>query len=248
MEVHTHTHTPADPGTHRALRKKWTHYFWEFLMLFLAVFCGFFAEYMLEHKIEKERAKQYIFSFYKDVIADTTEFPSVIADYEFKLKALKNRRDCYDSIKMNVKSNNCLLRLFRSSRGFTDLIPSDQTILQLKNSGGFRLLSNADSDSILQYDKMVRHYVIQETTGYQKLQYDIRDVYYSLFNYGFSGSSEANEGVGILFSENTELVNRYFNSLDQYYSRSEDNLERLYQLKQKALRLIEYLKKKYGFD
>ena len=30
MEVHAHTHTP---------RKKWTHYFWEFLMLFLAVFC-----------------------------------------------------------------------------------------------------------------------------------------------------------------------------------------------------------------
>jgi hypothetical protein len=28
MEVHAHTHTE---------RKKWTHYFWEFLMLFLAV-------------------------------------------------------------------------------------------------------------------------------------------------------------------------------------------------------------------
>ena len=30
MEVHAHSHTA---------RKKWTHYFWEFLMLFLAVFC-----------------------------------------------------------------------------------------------------------------------------------------------------------------------------------------------------------------
>ena len=30
MEVHAHTHTA---------RKKWTHYFWEFLMLFPAVFC-----------------------------------------------------------------------------------------------------------------------------------------------------------------------------------------------------------------
>jgi len=43
MEVHTHTHSP---------RKKWAHYFWEFLMLFLAVFCGFLAEYKLEHTIE----------------------------------------------------------------------------------------------------------------------------------------------------------------------------------------------------
>ncbi len=30
MEVHHHSHTA---------RKKWTHYFWEFLMLFLAMFC-----------------------------------------------------------------------------------------------------------------------------------------------------------------------------------------------------------------
>ena len=38
MEVHHHSHTS---------RKKWMHYFWEFLMLFLAVFCGFLAEYQL---------------------------------------------------------------------------------------------------------------------------------------------------------------------------------------------------------
>jgi hypothetical protein len=45
MEVHHHphlasgeTHT-ADPDRHRG-RKKWTHYFWEFLMLFLAVTLG----------------------------------------------------------------------------------------------------------------------------------------------------------------------------------------------------------------
>ena len=39
MEVHAHTHTA---------RKKWTHCFWEFIMLFLAVFCGFLAEYQFE--------------------------------------------------------------------------------------------------------------------------------------------------------------------------------------------------------
>ncbi len=53
MEVHAHTHTA---------RKKWTHYFWEFLMLFLAVFCGFLAEYKLEHTIENQREKKYVYS------------------------------------------------------------------------------------------------------------------------------------------------------------------------------------------
>ena len=46
MEVHAHTHTE---------RKKWTHYLWEFLMLFLAVFCGFLAENQREHLLEQQR-------------------------------------------------------------------------------------------------------------------------------------------------------------------------------------------------
>jgi len=40
MEVHHHTTT--DHG--RTSRKKFTHYLWEFLMLFLAVTLGFFVE------------------------------------------------------------------------------------------------------------------------------------------------------------------------------------------------------------
>ena len=63
MEVHAHTHTE---------RKKWTHYFWEFLMLFLAVFCGFLAEYQLEHKIEKNREKQFMVSMIEDLKAGTS--------------------------------------------------------------------------------------------------------------------------------------------------------------------------------
>ena len=62
MEVHAHTHTT---------RKKWTHYFWEFLMLFLAVFCGFLAEYKLEHMIEQQREKQYMQSLIYDLQSDT---------------------------------------------------------------------------------------------------------------------------------------------------------------------------------
>src|SRR5678815_5126211 len=62
MEVHAHAHTA---------RKKWTHYFWEFLMLFLAVFCGFMAENQREHMIEHQREKQYMASLLNDLAADT---------------------------------------------------------------------------------------------------------------------------------------------------------------------------------
>src|SRR4029078_6885202 len=79
MEVHHHAHTA---------RKKWTHYFWEFLMLFLAVFCGFLAEYALEHKIEKDREKQFIRSLVNDVKADITQLNSIIEKRDEKMQRL----------------------------------------------------------------------------------------------------------------------------------------------------------------
>src|SRR5688500_8377804 len=67
MEVH-HAHTSA-PSNHRA-RKRWTHYFWEFLMLFLAVFCGFLAENKREHMIEDKRARKLVASLLHDLQQD----------------------------------------------------------------------------------------------------------------------------------------------------------------------------------
>ena len=89
MEVHHHSHSS---------RKKWTHYFWEFLMLFLAVFCGFLAEYQLEHKIEKDRAKQYISSLYEDLKADTVRLNHLIGYDEEKILVLNTMTNCYDSV------------------------------------------------------------------------------------------------------------------------------------------------------
>src|SRR6187399_3406942 len=61
MEVHHHAH---------ATSKKWTHYLWEFLMLFLAVFCGFLAEYKLEHVIENQREETLMQSLVDDLNED----------------------------------------------------------------------------------------------------------------------------------------------------------------------------------
>ena len=69
MELHAHTHTA---------RKKWSHYFWEFLMLFLAVFCGFLAEYKLEHVIEHQREKEYAKALYEEFMADSVSFSNKI--------------------------------------------------------------------------------------------------------------------------------------------------------------------------
>src|SRR4029079_7010683 len=100
MEVHSHSH-------HLTHKKKWTEYFLEFLMLFLAVFLGFLAENFREHQVEKERAKQYIFSFCEDLKKDTARINVLIKYDEEKIAALAGMYGCYDTVLKNLQATAC---------------------------------------------------------------------------------------------------------------------------------------------
>ena len=132
MEVHHHAHTA---------RKKWTHYFWEFLMLFLAVFCGFLAEYQLEHKIEKDRAKDFAVLMFEDLKKDTAFF-----------------KNCTDKFMMIKTHQDSLLLLLQSEFSTIDrykitwhwinsiwalnFVSHHATYEQMKNSGSLRYIHN----------------------------------------------------------------------------------------------------------
>ena len=146
MEVHHHAHTS---------RKKWTHYFWEFIMLFLAVFCGFLAEYQLEHKIEKDREKQYIKSFAEDLALDISNLDGMIDVCNTNINAS-------DSLVLLLghpqkeKYATDIYYFFRFIHRSRPFIVNDRTIIQLRNAGGMRLVSNKSvSDSMINYYKDV---------------------------------------------------------------------------------------------
>ena len=147
MEVHAHTH----PSTSSGHRKKWTHYFWEFLMLFLAVFCGFLAEYQLEHKIENDREVQYIKSLEEDLLEDTTELTSTINDFDSHRK----RNDSLINLLTgtDIKDHGRDLYYFaRHASRSVRLALHDLTIQQMKSSGGFRLIRKQKvSKAIIEY-------------------------------------------------------------------------------------------------
>src|SRR5678815_1741490 len=135
MEVHTHTHTP---------RKKWTHYLWEFLMLFLAVFCGFLAEYQLEHVIEHQREKEYANALYEELLTDSISFAN-------KLSArLEKENDC-DYLWGYIKDSSltdlpkafypAYTTVFYLINSYT-FEPKDGVLNQLKSSGSLRYFKN----------------------------------------------------------------------------------------------------------
>jgi len=244
MEVHAHTHTA---------RKKWTHYFWEFLMLFLAVFCGFLAEYQLEHKIERDREKQYMRSLLNDLKTDILNIDAVqqknfvvrqMADSLFLLLTMSDYTQ-------NTSSIYYLARSF-SDRAFFNM--REGTVKQLNNAGGLRLIRHKDIIDGLEgyqysYSELLR---LQELKELQLVNY--RDVMCSVFDIRVFETMVNGElitrpaGSPKLFSATKELLNDFLMKA-HYVKRNTANLiHRLNEMKQKNFILQEAIKKEYHLN
>jgi hypothetical protein len=153
MEVHAHTHTaPASGGTGR---KKWTHYLWEFLMLFLAVFCGFLAENQREHMIEHQREKKFISSIVQDIKSDTALLKKTLAFNTSRIKTVDTLLE--EMSKPGLLTDSRRAYELANQSGFWDFVSNDGTLQQLKNGGGLRLIRNQNVvDKIMSYDKQIR--------------------------------------------------------------------------------------------
>ena len=144
MEVHAHTHTP---------RKKWTHYFWEFLMLFLAVFCGFLAENFREHTIEKHREEKYIQAMVEDLKTATTYFNIQIKGRRQNRKMVDTLINLLSQKSRNESEQQHLYFLARICVMQVELPQiNDRIYDQMKSSGNLRLIHNESiGDSISRY-------------------------------------------------------------------------------------------------
>ena len=242
MEVHAHTHTA---------RKKWTHYFWEFFMLFLAVTAGFLVENKREHYIEHRRGLQYIKSFVEDLKTDTGNFSKIIHLFQKKESDLNQLYKCYDSINNKQKSFACIRNIYAATIGYQDLIYTDRTLQQLKNAGGLRLIEEPDADSIIMYDQLLRYLLKVEATSLQEMQTRVRNTRNSVFAYSETMETEWEKGAQpenvFLISTDKELLNRFFNEVMVYRFACRYQLRQLIKLKAVAAGLIKFYSQKYHY-
>jgi hypothetical protein len=254
MEVHAHSHL-ASGETHTA-RKKWTHYLWEFLMLFLAVFCGFLAENFREHQVEHQREIKYMESMLEDLASDTVMLQGTIQ----RATALKK---IYDSLKNNLYDShniekNILIIYRQNAMTASRLVLtsfSDQTATQLRNSGGMRLIRTIKiANAISKYWRGING--IEFTLDNFKKVSDERDnLGNSIFNYKycerFSIDSLTLDNYFIM--PGARLITNDENSLINYANRTgrlQEFIERfimrqLTDQKFRAIDLIGLIKKEY---
>ncbi len=247
MEVHHHSHTA---------RKKWTHYFWEFLMLFLAVFCGFLAEYQLEHKIEKDREKQYMKSILEDLATDTVninrtvEFAAVVSN---GLDSLQKNMYNTDSAFANT------LTLYRQNAIYTRFVSitlSDQTATQLRNSGNMRLIQKPEITNKISSYWRAGNQVENIQDNYETRLNNLSIAGYNIFNRKFISpliwdsitrlNLVAVDTTAILMTYDKNTLINFGNHLDRMVGLlNKFFIPNLEDLKRRAIYLIRLIQKEY---
>jgi hypothetical protein len=176
MEVHHHAHTP---------RKKWTHYFWEFLMLFLAVTLGFFVENQREHYIEHQKAKQYASFLHSDLIKDTANLSQRIDYMALGIKQI----DTLISILKSPAPESFTKKIYElSTYSYSNPLftANNSTMEQLKSSGSLRYFRSntlvryfSDYDNEIQNMKTIDDrnlYVVEDTRKFLTQFLDLKGV------------------------------------------------------------------------
>src|SRR6187399_1042447 len=211
MEVHAHSHSS---------RKKWTHYFWEFIMLFLAVFCGFLAEYQLEHMIEKDRANELAKSFYEELKNDSAVVAQKVQIRKKAENALSHLAKYFkDSSLTNVSKTFTLNFLygiyFRTPSLFE---PSTVVLEQLKNSGSLRYFKNEELQKLVGQLSVAIHNINdrQELEFQVRLQY-INPIVIRHYDYDFEDQLTGGQGLDLFtataaYENNNEIIPFHFKS------------------------------------
>ena len=247
MEVHAHTHTP---------RKKWTHYFWEFLMLFLAVTLGFFVENQREHYVEHQREKQYMRSMIEDLVQDTAEYNNRLKFLnEVLLPVLDTAQEIIYNREMLPDYIKELYEYVPRCPRFLEVYIEDRTMSQLKSSGNLRLIRNRTvTDSLAAYWKVAD--IINNTLlrGYELTRLEVKDISSSLFNFKYFKEnhpySQLKADVQLqLLSDNKQEMIMLANFISNLHSQANGPIKRrIAEAKVKATELIRLIREEYHLN
>ena len=254
MEVHAHTHTA---------RKKWTHYFWEFLMLFLAVSSGFYAENTREGILHKKEVKTQLNSMLSDLQSDINLFDSVTDRNTYGSQMADSLIEMLHMDITNTPEIYFAARTVTANLGY--YYTNSKSFDQLKSAGLLRYIKNKQLlDSIGGY--YVSFQWLANQIDLLRLKLDeihkgnIRlfdsHVFQQMMGIKIMSTSLGGQRTTInkpavkpnLLSVDAKAINtvslnyHYYSATIKFYIRMGNALQN------RAKKLIEIIKKEYGFD
>lgn len=143
-------------STPASKKKPFKKYFPEFIMVFLAVTAGFFSENIREYISEYSREGEYIRLVSEDLRQDIYVLDSIITERKKKDAMLDSLLRVLNSPDIKNHGNELYYYARWSPRTYR-FFSHDRTLIQLRNSGDWRLIRKREVSNALQiYDEQIR--------------------------------------------------------------------------------------------
>jgi hypothetical protein len=248
MEVHHHPEVE---------KKGFKEYLLEGLMIFVAVTMGFFAESIRENITDHTKEREFILSMIEDAKTDTANIRQAIilnTKRANRLDSLAALCFNYDAAQNN---DSAVYRLYRFALIHPDFVsPAERTLLQLKNSGGMRLIKKkAAVDSVIQYDDIAKKLADQQAY-YERYQNESINPASQIFNFkyfrfglatGPKAPSNLFTGTKLLTQDKIKLI-EFANKITIYHGVVAFYTIRLQEMNDHAVNLINSLQKEYHLE
>jgi hypothetical protein len=248
MEVHHHPNIE---------KKGFKEYILEGLMIFLAVTLGFFAESIREKITDKEKERDYVLAMIEDAQTDTANIREAIRLNEkrsYYLDSLVNICNNYD---ISNSEDSTIYKLYREGLSHPSFIsPTERTLLQLKNSGGMRLIRIKSAvDSIILYDDAAKKLIDQQAYYelYQNKSVDIAVQIFDFQYFNFRNSSTGQPNMKTydkakLITHDKMKLMELGNLVHLYQGVVNFYITRLHEMNDHAVHLINTLKMDYQIE
>jgi hypothetical protein len=248
MEVHHH------PDLHHK-SKAWKEYFLEGFMIFVAVMLGFFAESLRESIGDKEKEKEYISSFIKNLQEDTLFLNTTVRYNTHKMNGLDSLLALATK---NIDDAQIRKSLYTySSRyvsNYSIFISNDATMMQLKNAGGLRFIRKDHvADSIAKYDFNISDIYAAEKL-YAKAQDDALTMQQEILvetiyrDTTYFNNHEFTSKKLPLVTTDPEKLKIFFNKIAYEEGWTENYINNINARIPYAISLIAFLKKEYDIE
>ena len=242
------------PHLHHTSGKRFSHYFYEFLMLFLAVLSGFFAENLREEKVEHNRENEYMKSMVEDLRLDTLQLSRIKSFRLDKLSTIDSLNNFFKDYKEGLVPSNIYIQANKLF-GHAGFFQNSGTLDQLRNSGGLRLIRHRNVvDSIESYDQQIKRISLRDIYE-TNFSYDHNKLQQKLFNgrevLPFSETKTSMSESTVLpptVKLNVQILDEYVNSLIGFKYFVRRDLELQEAVKAKAKNLINLIKKEYSLE
>ena len=256
MEVHAHSHTA---------RKNWTHYFWEFLMLFLAVSLGFYAENTREVILHKKEVKTQLNAMLSDLQSDINLFDSVTYRNSYGALMADSLVELLHSDITNTSEIYFAARTVTANLGY--YYSNSKSFEQLKTAGLLRYIKDKELlDSIGTYytsfqwlanqTDLLRLKMDEIHKGNTRLfdSYVFQQMMINIKIIAYSGSGGQRTDINkpmvkpLLLSADARDINTVSLNYHYYSTTIKFYIRNAIALANRAKGLIEMIKKEYHFD